>query len=185
MACSFIKKELLVQVFPCEFSEILKNIFFTEHLWATACDNTKEIEFLEVNKVLGNWISRKQCWKNNKQRRWRRIISSFKFTKVWKWKILSPDPIEESPSSEQQLSNGFQSIKLHRKDIDKKHQLSKKYCEIIEQYIKRGYLEYINVKDDSNDCWYLLYFPVLRPDKFTTESTTMVFDRAASVMENL
>ena len=34
--CNFIKKETLAQVFSCEFYEISKNIFFTEHLWATA-----------------------------------------------------------------------------------------------------------------------------------------------------
>ena len=33
---SFIKKETLAQVFSCEVSEISKNTFFTEHLWATA-----------------------------------------------------------------------------------------------------------------------------------------------------
>ena len=31
--CNFIKKETLVQVFSCEFWEIAKNTFFTEHLW--------------------------------------------------------------------------------------------------------------------------------------------------------
>ena len=36
MACSFIKKETLAQVFSCEFLEISKNTFFTEHLLATA-----------------------------------------------------------------------------------------------------------------------------------------------------
>ena len=35
-ACNFIKKEALAQVFSCEFSEICKNNFFTEHLWTTA-----------------------------------------------------------------------------------------------------------------------------------------------------
>ena len=30
------KKETLAQVFSCEFCEISKNTFFTEHLWATA-----------------------------------------------------------------------------------------------------------------------------------------------------
>ena len=35
-ACSFIKKETLAQVFSCEFCEICKNTFFTEHVWATA-----------------------------------------------------------------------------------------------------------------------------------------------------
>ena len=31
-ACNFIKKENLAQVFSCEFCEISKNTFFTEHL---------------------------------------------------------------------------------------------------------------------------------------------------------
>ena len=31
-ACNFIKKETLAQVFSCEFCEIFKNTFFTEHL---------------------------------------------------------------------------------------------------------------------------------------------------------
>ena len=30
------KKETLAQVLPCEFCEISKGTFFTEHLWATA-----------------------------------------------------------------------------------------------------------------------------------------------------
>ena len=35
-ACNFIKKETLAQVFSCEFCDIFKKTFFTEHLWATA-----------------------------------------------------------------------------------------------------------------------------------------------------
>ena len=35
-ACNFIKKETLAQVFSCEFCEISKNTFFTEHVWTTA-----------------------------------------------------------------------------------------------------------------------------------------------------
>ena len=30
---NFIKKETLAQMFSCEFCEISKNTFFTEHLW--------------------------------------------------------------------------------------------------------------------------------------------------------
>ena len=33
-----IKKENLTQVFSCEFCEISKNTFFTEHLWATTSE---------------------------------------------------------------------------------------------------------------------------------------------------
>ena len=35
-----IKKEALAQVFSCEFCEIFKNTFFTEHVWATAFEDT-------------------------------------------------------------------------------------------------------------------------------------------------
>ena len=35
-ACNFIKKETLAQVFSCEYCEISKNNFLTEHVWATA-----------------------------------------------------------------------------------------------------------------------------------------------------
>ena len=34
--CNFNKKDILAQVFSCEFCEIPNNTFFTEHLWATA-----------------------------------------------------------------------------------------------------------------------------------------------------
>ena len=39
-ACNIIKKGALAQVFSCEFSEISKNNFLTEHLWpnASACN---------------------------------------------------------------------------------------------------------------------------------------------------
>ena len=33
---AFIKKEALAQVLSCEFCEISKNTFSTEHLWTTA-----------------------------------------------------------------------------------------------------------------------------------------------------
>ena len=34
------RRKTLAQVFPCEFCEIFKNIFFTKHLGATASDST-------------------------------------------------------------------------------------------------------------------------------------------------
>ena len=36
LLATLLKKETLAQVFSCEFYEIPKNTFFTEHLWATA-----------------------------------------------------------------------------------------------------------------------------------------------------
>ena len=34
--CNSFKKETLAQVFSCEFCQIFKKGFFTEHLWVTA-----------------------------------------------------------------------------------------------------------------------------------------------------
>ena len=45
-ACNFIKKETLAQEFSCEFYNISKNSFFTEHLWVAAT-----FVFLETLKV--------------------------------------------------------------------------------------------------------------------------------------
>ena len=56
-ACIFIKKETLAQVFSCEFCEISKNIFFTEHLGATASKDTQgrcaiaKIKFGNINPL--------------------------------------------------------------------------------------------------------------------------------------
>ena len=48
-ACSFIiKKETLAQVFSCEFCEIYKSNFSTEHLRVTASD--KYLIFLSIRK---------------------------------------------------------------------------------------------------------------------------------------
>ena len=38
---NFIKKEALAQVFSCEYCEISKNTFFTEHLWTTASSSRR------------------------------------------------------------------------------------------------------------------------------------------------
>ena len=43
-ACNFIKRETQAQVFSCEFCEISKNIFLTEHLRATASENNNRIQ---------------------------------------------------------------------------------------------------------------------------------------------
>ena len=36
LTCNFIKKQTMAQIFSCEFFEIFKSSFFTEHLWTTA-----------------------------------------------------------------------------------------------------------------------------------------------------
>ena len=55
LACNFIKKEALAQVFSCRFCEISKNTLFTEHFWATASDSCS-IPFTFIFKVTDNII---------------------------------------------------------------------------------------------------------------------------------
>ena len=44
----FFNKETLAQVFSCEFYEISKKTFFTEHLWTTASGGSKRKMSTEV-----------------------------------------------------------------------------------------------------------------------------------------
>ena len=48
-ACNFIKKETLAQLFSCEFYEISKNTFFTEHLKETLAQ-LFSCEFYKISK---------------------------------------------------------------------------------------------------------------------------------------
>ena len=55
-ACNFIKKETLAQVFFCEFCEICKNTFFTEHSWGAASSNLSKKNWAETPVLLRNNI---------------------------------------------------------------------------------------------------------------------------------
>eukprot|EP00795_Rhopilema_esculentum_P006549 gene6549-12041_t len=63
------------------------------------------------------------------------------------------------------------------KRLLKDKQLGNSYNEIIQQYLRKGYLEKVD-KEPGKDCWYLPHFPVLRPDKATTK-VRIVFDGSA------
>ena len=49
---NFIKKETLAQVFSCEFCEISKNTYFTEHVWTTASIYGKFYSFQSSGNTL-------------------------------------------------------------------------------------------------------------------------------------
>ena len=51
-----MKKEILAQVFSCEFFEISKNFFFTEHIWETSS------VFLLFWNILHRNFPRKKSW---------------------------------------------------------------------------------------------------------------------------
>ena len=56
-ACNFIEKETLAQVFSCEFWEISKNSFFTEHFrWLLLKRLSKGDVYLEVTIFTKNFI---------------------------------------------------------------------------------------------------------------------------------
>ena len=67
-ACNFIQKETLAQVFSCEFCEISKNTFFTEHLWTTASKmNDLKIILGVPDNFFVNWFWKAfVCFKNSK-----------------------------------------------------------------------------------------------------------------------
>ena len=77
--------------------------------------NTKQVELQQINSALTKFSAiesvadnaRRIMNKDNKDTLY--LIS--KFFKVWKWEIPSPDPTEERESPDQQLLNGFESIK--------------------------------------------------------------------------
>ena len=84
-ACNFIKKGTLPQVFSCEFCEISKNTFFTEHLRATASVDTYKATYWLL-------ISRTATEKLNKKNMYRKIWRSFFWLRVF-WKKIITDKI--------------------------------------------------------------------------------------------
>ena len=64
-ACNFIKKKTLAQVFSCEFCEISKNTFFTEHLWTTASVFSRRSQPAACNTIKKETIIQVfscECW---------------------------------------------------------------------------------------------------------------------------
>ena len=54
VACNFIKKETLAQVFSCEIYEISKNTFSTEHLMTASEDCLTKLLYQRLEKHLKN-----------------------------------------------------------------------------------------------------------------------------------
>ena len=70
------------------------------------------------------------------------------------------------------------SLNKTKRRLLKQSDLGENYYEIIDQHIKKQYLEYVDVKNDKNDCQYLPHLLVVRPDISTTK-VRIVFDEAA------
>ena len=61
VACNFIKKETLTQVFSCEIYEISKNTFSIEHLMTASEDCLTKLFYQRLEKHLKNKKESLQC----------------------------------------------------------------------------------------------------------------------------
>ena len=56
-ACRFIKKEILAQVFSCEFKKNFQNTFFTEHLLTTAFQDWQQFHRqIHITNSISEWL---------------------------------------------------------------------------------------------------------------------------------
>ena len=59
--CNFIKKEILAQVFSCEFCEISKNTFFIEHLWWLLLHGVSKCNIVDTLKNFARFTVKQLC----------------------------------------------------------------------------------------------------------------------------
>ena len=79
------------------------------------------------------------------------------------------------PSNRKMVENRLESL---RKRLSKDKNLHKRYVEVMEGYIQKGYAELADAEEDSKVVeWFLPHFPVLNPRK--PEKLRIVFDCAA------
>ena len=60
-AYNFIEKETLAQMFSCEFCEISKNNFFTEHFWTTASISNFKHLTIALKYFYSSWAHFEPC----------------------------------------------------------------------------------------------------------------------------
>ena len=107
--CHFIKKETLAQVFSCEFCEISKSTFFTEHLWTTTSALNNKVYFrsaITKTKTKSKCLLHK-CWNNLGKfatEKWKMKFSLKNFFskceqicwKLWTWSHLLKKSLTEN-----------------------------------------------------------------------------------------
>ena len=72
----------------------------------------------------------------------------------------------------------FKRLENIEKRLLKQPELGAKYCGIIEDHINKGYLEYVDPKQGTDNGWLLPHFPIIRPDKSTIK-VRLVYDGSA------
>ena len=68
------------------------------------------------------------------------------------------------------------------KQLQKSPELAKAYSDVLESYQDRQYIRKVLPEEKPDQVWYLLHFPIPRPDKSTTK-VRVVFDASAKCEE--
>lgn len=88
-------------------------------------------------------------------------------------------PWRDNRKLENNYTMALNRLQNTEKKLLKDRELGEKYGTIIDDYLKKGYIEKVeNIDINGDECWYLPHFPVIRPDKETTK-VRIVFDGAA------
>ena len=87
-----LKKRALAQVFSCEFCEIFKNTFFTEHLWMAASEHCFTHDLITTMNVGTNKSKIKSLeigWVNYKTYKINNILCSSSFKKFQRLELFA------------------------------------------------------------------------------------------------
>ncbi|MCG8047834.1 MAG: hypothetical protein N0E48_19785, partial [Candidatus Thiodiazotropha endolucinida] len=85
---------------------------------------------------------------------------------------------ERTPVLPDNYTMALRRLENTEKRLMRSPDIAKMYAEIIEEYVRKGYIRKVPEQEHSQSKWYLPHFPVLRPDKDTTK-TRIVFDASA------
>ena len=86
--------------------------------------------------------------------------------------------IDSRPILQDNYHMTLQRLQNTEKRLQKSPDVSMAYSDIIDKYVAKGCVRKVQAAELSASRWYLLHFPVLRPDKDTTK-TRIVFDASA------
>ena len=60
-------------------------------------------------------------------------------------------------------NNTFKRLENIEKRLLKQLEFGAKHCKVIEHYISKGYLEYVDTKEGKDNGWFLSHFPIFSP----------------------
>ena len=97
---------------------------------------------------------------------------SLKF-KDWEYEVAIP--CKDDRGLANNYNAAFRRLENTEKRLLKQPKLVVKYIKIIEDYINKGYVEYVGTKEGRDSGWFLPHFPIIRPDKSATKIRTVYY----------